>query len=125
MTNKHPTEASERATTPPDPSRPSSGDQSGDRSVPTRVMMYTLAADPGQVTPIAEFTYDPERDVVTYTELDARWSRPAQRLYTHGISAPGHEHTITVNHGPEFMRALLAPARTSMYGFLDKSDEPA
>lgn len=114
-----------RNVTPPSPpaSAASAPGEAGAR-VPTRVMMYTLAADPGQVTPIAEFTYDPARGDVTYTELDPRWSRPAQRLYSHGIPAPGHDRAITVNDGPGFMHALLAPARTSMYGFLDKSEEP-
>jgi hypothetical protein len=109
---------------PLEPPAAAAANARGDEGVPTRVMMYTLAADPGQVTPIAEFTYDPARGGVAFTELDVRWSRPAQRLYSHGIPTPGRDHAITANDGPAFMRALLVPARTSMYGFLDKSDQP-
>jgi hypothetical protein len=124
MSDQHRADTPDTAGTP-EPPATAAAHARGDDRVPTRVMMYTLAADPGQVTPIAEFTYDSARGGVTFIELDARWSRPAQRLYRHGIATPGRDRTITVNDGPAFMRALLVPARTSMYGFLDKSDEPA
>ena len=92
-------------------------------ATPRRIVMYTLAAGtPGDVTPIAEFTYTPGHGV-TYTELEPRWTRPARHLRDHGITPLGADTPITTADGPAFMNALLEPSRTSMYGFVDKTGQ--
>lgn len=88
---------------------------------PTRVVMYTIAAKIGTRTPIGEFRYDP-RDGVTFTKLDPEWGSVAQGIYDNGTLSRDHNRFVRKEEGPDFMRTLTEPNRTTYYGFIDLSN---
>ena len=77
----------------------------------------------GEPVCIAEFRLNTDGQVVL-TVLDPAAEYVAREYYDHGLEWVSERRTVFPSDGPDFMRALLQPFRTTYYQFVDESEYP-